>query len=292
MEIHYHKILKDSATGKSVAKLLDEISVCDKKADKLAMEVGACAYLADNQADYGGIAAFQFPETHIINKTLWDEVLIDDTKEKYYIPKAKITQKFIEAEKAEEYRNNPKAVISRIPIPFNQIMINFSREEAAIMAGVKLTTPPIEKIGKKHGISRKILNMIAAGIRIEEVCPDIPEDIARDLRLSVTEDNEILSAMKDKRFVHLSLLEGPQYAINIYRKMQDLPAIPNGTVNSLLGVKSSQYRCGILDCGTYIQITSPEPLNGADMLPSDEMEFQAAMLYMNEKNKRSNKLLN
>lgn len=283
METHYYKILKESVTGKSITKLLDEISICDKEADKLAIEVGACAYLADNQSDFGGIAAFLFPENHIINKTLWDEIPMDNSKEKYYIPKVEVAQKFIEEKKAEEYRDNPKAIISEIPVPFNQIMINFSREEAAIMAGIKLTTSPIERIGKKYGISRKMLNMIAAGIRIEEVFPELPENIARDLRLSVMEDNEILHAMKGKRFLYLSLLEGPQYAINIYRKMQNLPAIPNGTVNSLLGVKNNQYRCGILNCSTYIQITSPEALDGADILPSNEMEFQAAMTYMNGK---------
>lgn len=287
MKIHYYKIPKKSTTGKSIIKLLDEISICDKKADDLAMEVGAYAYLADNQADFGGISAFQFPENHIINKTLWDEVPMDDTTEKYYIPKVKVTQKFIEAEKAEKYRNNPKAIISEIPVPFNQIMINFSREEAAIMAGIKLTTPPIERIGKKYGIHKKTLNMIATGIRVEEVFPEIPQDIARELRLSVMEDNEILYAMKDKLFLHISLLEGAQSAIKIYNKMQSLPAIPNGTINSLLGVKNNQYRCGILDYGTYIQITSPEYLDGTDILPSDEMEFQAAMAYMNKKNNNS-----
>lgn len=273
MDIYYYTLDKTSHLGEIVLMLLDEIRKCDEAADQLAAGLGAVAYLADSSADFGGIAAFEFTKHRILNPKVWEEVPMENTDHHYFLPRVQAREEWMEAAKAAEYEGSTTRVVTKTEVPFAAIQQLFSRDEAAELAGITLTTASLEALGKRFHLPRKELAMVAMGAQPEAALPEADEEVLRELRLSQQEDRQILKAMEHRMFRMVTTLSGNKEAIAIYKEMMELPSIPAGTVNKVLGCESNKYRCGILDGETGLFITSPTPLQREELKPSTAEAF-------------------
>lgn len=283
MDIYYYKAEKSSELGQNLTRLLQEIRHCQDAADELAVSVGTNSYLAGTDVDFGGISAFEFPENRLIPTSTWEQIPIEDIKGNYYIPRVEIRQEFLTKDKTEKFQNKPNVIVNKTAIPFTSIMPQFSRKEAAEMAGVTLTTPSMEILAKRYGIDRQTVNMLTMGIPVDLILGSSEEEAQQAFRLTLQEDRQITDALKKNDYYQVSHLKGKKAAIEIYQKMLALPCIPAGTVNTQLGVKNTQYRCGLLDSDSYIYITSPDTISKADILAADKEEFQQAMTCKGKK---------
>lgn len=273
MDIYYYTLDKRSHLGEIVLRLLDEIRRCDEDADQLAAGLGAVAYLADSSADFGGIAAFEFTKHRILNPKVWEEVPMENPDHRYFLPKVQAKEEWMEAAKAAEYEGCTNRVVTKTEVPFAAIQQLYSRDEAAELAGITLTTASLEALGKRFHLSRKDITMVSMGAQPEAVLPNAEEEVLRELRLSQQEDRQIMKAMKNRMFRLVTTLSGNKEAIAIYKEMMELPSIPAGTVNKVLGCESDKYRCGILDGETGLFITSPTPLQREDLKPTTAEAF-------------------
>lgn len=283
MDIYYYRAEKNSELGQTLTRLLQEIKHCQDAADELAVSVGTESYLAGTDVDFGGISAFEFPKNRLIPTSVWEQVYIEDIKGNFYIPRVEIRQEFLTKEKAEKFQNKPDVIVNKTAIPFTSIMPQFSRKEAAEMAGVTLTTPSVEILAKRYGIDRQTVNMLTMGIPVDLILGSSEEEAQQAFRLTLQEDRQITDALKKNDYYQVSHLKGKKAAIEIYRKMLALPCIPAGTVNAQLGVKNTQYRCGLLDSDSYIYITSPDIISKADILVAYKEESQQAMTCKEKK---------
>lgn len=283
MDIYYYKAEKSSKIGRTLTRLLQEIKHCQDAADELAVSVGTDSYLAGTDVDFGGISAFEFPKNRLIPTSVWEQVSIEDIKGNFYIPRVEIRQEFLTKEKAEKFQNKPDVIVNKTAIPFTNIMPQFSRKEAAEMAGVTLTTPSVEILAKRYGIDRQTVNMLTMGIPVDLILGSREKEAQQAFLLTLQEDRQITDALKKNDYYQVSHLKGKKAAIEIYQKMLALPCIPAGTVNTQLGVKNTQYRCGLLDSDPYIYITSPDTISKADILVAYKEEFQQAMTCKEKK---------
>lgn len=279
MKIFYYKIEKETELGTKLARLLGDMNEAEAEADATADLYGAKEYYMDTVQDAGGIVAVEFPDNVIPDPRLWANFQIADNP-KCYVPNVRIREELMEAEKALQKVGVANKTVSKQDMPFEQVQFKFSREEAAKMAGVTLTTVPLERLGKRHKIDRRKLNMLSMGVPVETILPELPDDIKTDIRLSLMEDKQIQDAMKGRKFRLVHTYEGHKKAVEIYQRWMNLPVVPFGTVNALLGVECDTHRCGLLDEGGYIYVTSAVEINNPalSVVTPEEYEVVTAEL--------------
>ena len=272
MDIFFYKIKKETELGQKLSELLDEMVRVEHLADSLADTYGAKEYYMDPEQDAGGIVALEFPENHLPSSQKWNQIQIGDNP-KCYVPNVRIREELMESAKANAIEGSNYHV-SQLELPFEKVQFRFSREEAAQMAGVILTTPSLERIGKRNQIERRLLNMLSMGVPVEQVLPNATEELQTEIRLSLTEDKQIQDAMSGRMFKLVHSYEGPEEAIEIYKQWLDLPVVPFGTVNHLLGVKCDTHRCGILEEGEWMGVTSKVEIMNDALTPCTLEEFK------------------
>lgn len=282
MTIYYYKIEKETELGTKLTRLLGDMNEAESKADDLADTYGAKEYYMDAVQDAGGIVAVEFPDHVIPDPKLWANFQIADNP-KCYVPNVRIREELMEAEKALQMEGGSNVVVSKQDMPFEQVQFKFSREEAAKMAGVTLTTVPLERLGKRHKIDRRKLNMLSMGVPVEIVLPELPEEIKTDIRLSQMEDNQIQNAMEGRKFRLVHTYEGNKKAVEIYQQWMNLPVVPSGTVNALLGVECDTHRCGLLDEDGYIYVTSAVEINNPALSAVSPEEYEAVTAELKAK---------
>lgn len=270
---YYFKTSTDTETGAKLAALLVRINEADRAADALASEMGATEYFPATEADYGGIAGFVFPKNKLIVKDNWTGVQVGDSPDDMaYTPN--VTTHTIAVPTDEAARYEGKAVVSRAEYDFNQVSHLFSREEAAAMAGVTLTTPPLDRLGQRYGIERKVVNMISMGAPAHILLKGFDSEVVNAFTHSQQEDKAIVDVMANVKFRTVMTIKGSDRARDVFLRMLALPVVPHGTLNGLLGIDDNQFRAGIMLVDDTIYITSHKPC--PTLTAITEAEWQAA----------------
>lgn len=284
METFFYKLSKSCELGQKAAALAAEMEHVETLAFLLAKKMGATDYFTDPNMDAGGLVGLQFKGKNMASDDNWSLVWLDD-EDDCYMPNVRIRTELIPAERAGEYKGS-NVMVSQQTMPFEQVQFKFSREEAADMAGIHLTTPSLERLGKRHKINRRKLNMLSLGVPVEKVLPDASEEQKREICKTQIEDKLIQDAMRGKQFRLVYTYEGKPKALEIFKEWNALPVIPEGTVNALLGVKCNTHRCGLLDCGDYIIVSSAVEIQNEEFTPSNVQEYEAGRLIGKERLKQ------
>ena len=256
---HYHKEKITTDLGQRLAALLIRIEEADKAADSLAASLGATEYIPATEADYGGIAGFIFPEKKLVSNANWTAVPLsdDDPKDVAHTPNVTTTTIALPSAEAEAYEGD--GIVGSTEYGFNQVSHLFSREEAAAMAGITLTTAPLDRLGKRYGLERKVINMLSMGAPAHIVLQGFDAEVINAITQSQQEDKAITDAFNDIKFRTVMTVKGTDRAREVFMRMLHLPVIPHGTLNGLLGIEDNQYRAGIMMVDDTIYITSHQP---------------------------------
>lgn len=280
---YHYKTGATTELGAKLAALLVRIEEADTAADELAREVGATEYYPATEADYGGIAGFVFPKNKLVNKTNWVGVQVGDSPDDMaYTPNVTTTTIAVPTAEAAQYED--KAIVGKTEYDFHQVSYLFSREEAAAMAGVTLTTPPLDRLGQRYGLERKVVNMLSMGAPAHIVLQGFDSEVINACTHSQQEDKAITDAFADTKFRTVMTVKGSDRANQVFLRMLSLPVVPQGTLNSLIGIEDSQFRAGIMRVDDTIYIISPQPSADLSLTAIDEAEWQAA----NESRKAKN----
>ena len=280
---YHYKTGATTELGAKLAALLVRIEEADTAADELAREVGATEYYPATEADYGGIAGFVFPKNKLVNKTNWVGVQVGDSPDDMaYTPN--VTTHTIAVSTGEAAKYEDKAIVGKTEYDFAQVSYLFSREEAAAMAGITLTTPPLDRLGQRYGLERKVVNMLSMGAPAHIVLQGFDSEVINACTHSQQEDKAITDAMASTKFRTVMTVKGSDRAVQVFLRMLALPVVPQGTLNSLIGIEDSQFRAGIMRVDDTIYIISPQPSADLSLTAIDEAEWQAA----NESRKAKN----
>ena len=280
---YHYKTGTTTELGAKLAALLVRIEEADTAADELAREVGATEYYPATEADYGGIAGFVFPKNKLINKTNWVGVQVGDSPDDMaYTPNVTTHTIAVSTDEAAQYED--KAIVGKTEYYFAQVSYLFSREEAAAMAGITLTTPPLDRLGQRYGLERKVVNMLSMGAPAHIVLQGFDSEVINACTHSQQEDKAITDAMASTKFRTVMTVKGSERATQVFLRMLALPVVPQGTLNSLVGIEDSQFRAGIMRVDDTIYIISPQPSADLSLTAIDEAEWQAA----NESRKAKN----
>lgn len=289
--MNYYKLPVETETGQCLKALFEKGEECEKAADDFAAAQGACSYLSPEEAEWGGIVAFEFPLNHLVPSHLWD--CVDPTDDHpLYVPRIEIKQEPIETSKAQLLAKSASHIVSTTPISFAQIRNQYNRGEAAQMAGITLTTPDPRTLLEQAGLDRKQISMILYGAPIERVASDLPADVVFQLGACLAEDAAISEIMAERSYLMVATISGPRKAKKLFKQMQALPIIPNGSINTVLQIEGNN-RPGIIlhQASGYFYIKSSHLPMQPDVVPTTEDEFENARIDIVSQSIDNSKLL-
>lgn len=275
----YYKVKKESSTGVKLCALLKQIAEVDKVADDLAKQVGADAYLPHEYGDYGGMMAVSFPEKSRPSLKLWELVGQMNDGHKYYVPKVRVTEEWMPSHQAVEYEFSSRHLVEDKEVKYKDMIGVFSREQAAMFAGLQLTTYSVEALARKYNIENKNLYLIRAGVSAQHVLEGYADHVIAEFMRSQVEDMSINEKLSEISFRRVETIEGHSKAVSFYKKFMRLPIIPMGCTNAICQVDDNKHRCGIMESDDFIYITAGEESTCADFLSVSEEEF---VLHINK----------
>lgn len=272
--MYIYKVKKESNTGEKLTALLQQIAEADRAADALALEFGADGYHPDGSVDFGGIWALTFPKASIVNPEVWEKLPADENGTVYYLPRIAVRSQFIPSEEAEQYENSPCHIVTKGEVEYGKLIGVFSREQAAELAGIELTTPSIERLCKKYEIPDKDARIVRMGAPAQEVLKEFPDEVKMDFMRTQAEDRCITEALNGRKFRSVDFIDGTARAVEFYKKCRALPAILPGITNAICQVEDNDHRCGVMDYENYIYITAGAESTCPDCTAVTEEEFQ------------------
>lgn len=272
--MYIYKVKKETGTGQKLVALLRQIDECDEAADRLAVSVGANAYLPHEYGDFGGMMAVSFPPTTLPSSTDWESVGEMNDGHKYYVPRVQITEEWMPASKAAEYELNSRYLVEGKTVKYEQLVGVFSREQAAAMAGLQLTTPSIELLGKRHDIKKHEMSLLRVGVPAQHALKDFPDEVIAEFMRTQVEDMCIAEKLNGIPFRRVEKIRGHNKAVAFYKKCMQLPTVPLGTTNALCQVNDDKHRCGVSEYEDYVYITAGAESACEEFEPVTKAEFQ------------------
>lgn len=272
--MYIYKVKKETSTGQKLVALLRQIDECDEAADRLAVSVGANAYLPHEYGDFGGMMGVSFPPTTLPSSTDWESVGEMDDGHKYYVPRVQVTEEWMPASQAAEYELNSRYLVEGKTVKYEQLVGVFSRKQAAAMAGLQLTTPSIEVLGKRHDIKKHEMSLLRVGVPAQHALKDFPDEVIAEFMRTQVEDMCIAEKMNGTPFRRVEKIKGYNKAVSFYKKCMKLPTVPLGTTNALCQVNDDKHRCGVSEYEDYVYITAGAESACEEFEPVTEAEFQ------------------
>lgn len=271
---YYYKVEASSPLGEDLRKLLQRADEVGDASDALAMELGCESYVPAMEADWGGIAGFLFGEKRIVNKNDWTAVEVDiaGTEQTAYSPN--VRTKTIPMLEADALQYAGDGIVSEHTYRFADVSYLYSRDEAAQLAGITLSTPPLDRLGKRHKLPRHMVNMLQRGIPAYQLLTGYPAEVINEVTRAQHESIQVMDKLSTLRFRTVMEVEGTKRAQEVFMKMLSLPIVPIGTLNALLGLKARNYRAGVMLVDDYYYIVCREEAQVGTAI--DESEWIAA----------------
>lgn len=272
--MYIYKVKKETGTGQKLVALLRQIDEVDEEADRLAVSVGANAYLPHEYGDFGGMMAVSFPPTTLPSSADWESVGEMNDGYKYYVPRVQITEEWMPASEAAKYELNSRYLVESKTVKYEQLVGIFSREQAAVMARLQLTTPSIEVLGKRHDIKKHEMSLLRVGVPAQHALKDFPDEVITEFMRTQVEDMCIAEKMNGTPFRRVEKIKGSNKAVSFYKKCMQLPTVPLGTTNALCQVNDDKHRCGVSEYEDYVYITAGAESACEEFEPVTDLEFQ------------------
>lgn len=276
-EMKYYHVSIDTSLGKKLERLMQDISDCDREAESFCRSVGVEVYLPAVEADFGGVSGLRMDDRSV-NRKLFVQVCKLDG-ETFYLPRVQVRTVFMEAAKADALAANVRVLVSDEDIPFPRVSMMFSRQQTANMAGVELHYPSVINILRKHRVKVEdgsVIRRLVDGEQVRLVFPACPEIVAQEVTASQEEDRRLMRAMSGRMFKMVSYLRGCHRAVELYRQINALKVVPQGTLAAMLGARDLNRRPGFFRCGDMFWVTSSLPLEQECLSAATREEFQSA----------------
>lgn len=276
LSTYYYKVKADSPLGEQLRQLLQRADEVGDASDALSVEMSCESYVPAMEADWGGIAGFLFGKNRVINKNDWTavEVDIDNTELLAYSPN--VRTKTIPMLEADALKYTGDGIVSERSCRFADVSYLYSRDEAAKLAGVALSTPPLDRLGKRHKLPRHMVNMLQRGIPAYQLLTGYPSEVINEVTRAQQESMKVMEKLSTLRFRTVMEVEGTKRAKEVFMKMLALPIVPLGTLNALLGISDRQFRAGLMEVDGCFYIVSRQPSADLELRGIEESEWIAA----------------
>lgn len=279
----FYRISADTPVGDKLKKLINEAVAADQAAHDLAESVGAVGWSPDLFNDYGGISVFEFPKNVCPDKWMYT-LAKSENGINWYAPRVEVTTEPKLTEVALELKDQYDYIVSSVDNTFRQVAINFSREELVKLSGMKLHGHPLDWFVREKLITKKEQARLELGESPESVIITEDQSLMVQLHTTLSEAQMLATALEPLRFRMVSHVEGNCKAVQLYKRMQALPVIPCGTLNSIIGIVGKEYQAGIAFADSFVYVRCHEDLTTVGVQPVSSEEFFSVVNVMKNKN--------
>lgn len=273
----YYRTSVGTSLGQKLVRLMQDIEVCDSEAETFCSSIGVEVYLPAVEADFGGVGGLCM-DAKTVNQRLFVPVCRMEG-ETFYMPRVQIKTVPMEAAKADALSGHHHILVSDEEMPFARVSMMFSRQQTAALAGMKLQYPSVADVLRRHRVritDGAVIRRLVEGEPVHMVLPGCSETVALEVNASQEEDRRLMEAMSGRTFKMVSYLKGNRRAVELYRKMNSLKIVPQGTLAAMLGARDLNRRPGFFCCGDMFWVKSSLDLEHEWLEEVSSEEFLAA----------------
>lgn len=260
--LHYYRLNPASDKGKEFLTVVGEGVEVEKKANELVKECGAIGCVPSLYADFGGVTAFAFKRN-----VKPDEEVFEDSEQvtpegyRLYEPKVQSVIKVCLWE--DMPADSPNIVKGEREYMSSEVLAVFPRGAIAKAVGMELKyLHPMEALKLLDIEEEKMLAYWQGDKTMQEVLAGKMFVRKRDKQIMKyaiegdKEDREFVKRTEGKKFGVYTVLHGSEKAVALYKECQELPVVPTGTLNDIVGLKDAKSRCGFFIHKNWIWVKS------------------------------------
>lgn len=273
----YYRTSVGTSLGQKLVRLMQDIEVCDSEAEAFCSSIGVEVYLPAVEADFGGVGGLCM-DAKTVNQKLFVPVCRMEG-ETFYMPRVQIKTVPMEAAKADALSGRHNLLLSDEEMPFSRVSMMFSRQQTATMAGMTLHYPSVSDVLRRHRVritDGSVIRRLVEGELVRVVLPGCSETVALELNASQEEDRRLMEAMAGRTFKMVSYLKGNRRSVELYKRINSLKIVPQGTLAAMLGARDLNRRPGFFCCGDMFWVKSSLDLEHEWLEEVSSEEFLAA----------------
>lgn len=276
----YYRLNPACDRGKDFMQIYSDGLNAQRAAEKIVEECCATDWVPALYSDFGGISAFVFAPKIIPDETVFKDSGQRDVEGRVlWTPAVDVTEHVCLWDDLEK-------------VPDSCSVKHQTKHEGTANISVLLSLYGRKAIAKAIGFDLKyihpveVLKLLDVGndvckafLRGECGVKDIlkgkllvskRENALKELAIKgEEEDIRFSEAMKGKEFGTYSLIRGDQKAVELYKEINSLPVIPQGLLNSVVGVKMDDKMIGFFIHQNWIWVQSS---NQSELEPSDDFQ--------------------
>lgn len=273
----YYRTSVGTSLGQKLVRLMQDIEVCDSEAEVFCSSIGVEVYLPAVEADFGGVGGLCM-DAKTVNQKLFVPVCRMEG-ETFYMPRVQIKTVPMEAAKADALAGHHHILVSDEDMPFARVSMMFSRQQTATMAGMTLHYPSVSDVLRRHRVritDGSVIRRLVEGAPVRVVLPGCSETVALEVTASQEEDRRLMEAMAGCTFKMVSYLKGNRRSVELYKRINSLKIVPQGTLAAMLGARDLNRRPGFFRCGDAFWVKSSLELEHEWLEEVSSEEFMAA----------------
>lgn len=235
--------------GKEITKVLEAGVNADKQVYRLLEEIGADGCIPGVWTDFGGISALTFkqtPDDRLFRKM--NETSADG--QTLYEPRVRVQQQVVLWNDMQEV-DGENIVKAKTPITGKQAIAIFGRKKMAELMNIPAKyLDPVDALELLGFTAEEVKRYINKETTLDDLFKKRLFASKRDKSLrdfakkGEEEINALLEAVKDKTYGCYTNVIGDPQAIKIYKEIESLPVVPQGTLNFMCGVPDDRARIG------------------------------------------------
>ena len=270
--IHYYRLNPACEKGKEFLAVVGEGVAAEREAEKIVKKYKAVGLVPNPWADFGGIGLFAFKKNRIVNPAIFKDCEREMTDgNKLYEINMTFKQELFEWDKMPE--DAPNIIKSKHEFLPAEVLRAFPRKVVAHAIGMELKyLHPLEALNLL-GIEIELRQAYLAGQKtLKEVLEGKLFVKKRDKQLvqfayeGEKEDKMFVEEVSKHTYGHCTFLFGHPEAVALFCDCQALPVVPQGTLNAIVGLDASRYRCGFFTHKNWIWVKS----HNESTLPLDD----------------------
>lgn len=264
--------------------MLEQAEIVNNVADKAAKKLHAVGYINAMFSDFGGLSAVEFGKRKVVDKNVWECAGAMD-KHTFWEPKVTASEEAVPEEELENLvaEDGEAIIVGKDAVSFQHIKALFTRKECFKMAGMDepSTGDPVEIAQKwlRRRLTNDEFKLLFSSVKTADIFPTINNASALMIITRGREENAtMLEAMREKKFKLVTRMKGNPEAIEIWKSWQELPVIPQGMVNGLLGIEDGVHRCGFFVLGENVYFKNEKESTNSDAQIITEEEYEGAKI--------------
>lgn len=259
----YYRLNPACERGKTFLKVVSDGMKAVQAAEKVVEECDAIDWMSGLYADFGGISAFVFPTNTVPDGDVFEDTGSKDREGRtLWAPRVHIEERVCLRSQLDLLDDDTCIKHSKT-FKGSELVGVYGRKAVAKAVGMELHyLHPVEELNLLKIPKDEIHQYVRGEKSLDEVLQDKLLVSKRDKALKQfafkgeEEHNAFLQAIDGKEFGLYMSVQGSPQAVDLFKEVNALPVVPQGTLNRIVGVRDGERCVGFFIHSNWIWVQS------------------------------------